>query len=115
MVVIQTTTDHISSTEERVDSHGKEIEMTPETKKSQLSSGVTGRPSRLRGLKAALVATALTFAAGGVLFNVDAGQHFGANAAAATSERAAPPAAPPSVPGFSFADLVQKVSPAVVS
>jgi len=89
--------------------------MTPETKKSQLSSGVTGRPSPLRGLKAALVATALMFAAGGVLFNVDAGQHFGANAVAAT-ERAALPAVPPSAnPGFSFADLVQKVSPAVVS
>jgi serine protease Do len=91
--------------------------MTPETKNSQLSSGVTGRPSRLRTLKAALVATALTFAAGGVLFNLDPGHNLGANAVAATAERAAAPAVRPSVenPVFSFADLVQKVSPAVVS
>jgi serine protease Do len=100
-----------------VDSHGKEIAMTPETKNSQLSSEVTRRPSRLGTLKAALVATALTFAAGGVLFNLDLHPTLGTNAAAAPADRALTPNNRPATenPAFSFADLVQQVSPAVVS
>jgi serine protease Do len=53
-----------------------------------------------------------------VLFNIDPGHDFGTKAAvAATADRAVTPAVRPPVenPAFSFADLVQKVSPAVVS
>jgi serine protease Do len=86
--------------------------MTSEIQNSQFSSRVTRRFGRLRALKAALAATALTFAAGGILF--DQGTvlpAFGTHANAAAVDRPIPREAQT----FSFADLVEKVSPAVVS
>jgi serine protease Do len=89
--------------------------MAPEIQNSQSSSGVTRQKSRLSLLKGALVATALTFAAGGLVFNHGPSvPGLGSHASAATVENATPRLLAQN-PAFSFADLVEKVSPAVVS
>jgi S1-C subfamily serine protease len=67
-------------------------------------------------LKGALAATALTVAAGGILFSYEnPTPSFGTNASAATVEQVTPPRVPGPGGSFGFADLVEKVSPAVVS
>jgi serine protease Do len=86
--------------------------MAPETRNPQSSSGVARPKSQLNLLKGALVATVLTFAAGGAAFNYGApAPDFGAHAAAT----AVAPRARTENRSLSFADLVEKVSPAVVS